>query len=135
MGRYARFGAMRKDVCCPTCEFPVDLGRMSVCPKCGEGLKGKALQGVLEVDVAHAGETWEVAREKILRAVDRGVMGGHKGVKIIHGYGAGRGQGVIRSHAVPLLRSLAVKVGGRLAPDQQNPGAHVLWLEAKRKGT
>jgi len=34
-----------------------------------------------------------------------------------------------------LLRSLAVKVGGRLAPDQQNPGAHVLWLEAKRKGT
>jgi type IV pilus assembly protein PilM len=24
------------------------------------------------------------------------------------------------------------KVGGRLAPDQQNPGAHVLWLEAKR---
>jgi hypothetical protein len=30
-----------------------------------------------------------------------------------------------------LLRSLAVKVGGRLAPDKQNPGAHVLWLERK----
>jgi hypothetical protein len=104
---------------------------MGVCPKCGEGLRGRALQGVLEVDVAHAGETWEVAREKIMRAVDRGVMGGHKGVKIIHGYGAGSGQGVIRSHAVPLLRSLAVKGGGRLAPDKQNPGAQVLWLERK----
>ena len=45
-----------REVLCPTCEFPVDLGRMSVCPKCGEGLKGKALQGVLEVDVAHGGE-------------------------------------------------------------------------------
>ena len=44
---------------------------MTVCPKCGESLRGRSLQGMLEVDVAHAGETWEVAREKILRAVDR----------------------------------------------------------------
>ena len=116
---------------CPTCEFPVEPGRMTVCPKCGESLSGRSLQGVLEVDVAHAGETWEVAREKILRAVDRGVLHGHRGVKIIHGYGAGNGRGVIRTNAVPLLRSLAVKVGGRLSPDKHNPGAHVLWLAGK----
>jgi hypothetical protein len=29
-------------------------------------------QGMLEVDVAHAGETWEHAREKIVAALDRG---------------------------------------------------------------
>ena len=121
-----------KEVLCPNCEFPVNPGRLTVCPKCGESLRDRSLQGVLEVDVAHSGETWEVAREKILRAVDRGVMNGHRGVKIIHGYGAGNGRGVIRTHAVPLLRSLAVKVGGRLSPDKHNPGAHVLWLETKR---
>ncbi len=80
------------------------------------------------MDVAHAGETWEQAREKILRAVDRGVVDGHRGVKIIHGYGASNGHGVIRAQAVPLLRVLAAKTGGRLAPDRGNPGAHILWL-------
>lgn len=123
---------MRDATLCPTCEFPIRVGKMESCPKCGEGLRGRALQGVLEVDVAHSGETWEMAREKILRAVDRGVMGGHRGVKIIHGYGAVSGRGVIRNQAVPLLRSLAIKVGGRLAEDRQNPGAHILWLEGKR---
>lgn len=123
---------MSDDTLCPTCEFPIRVGRMAVCPKCGEALRGKALQGLLEVDVAHSGETWEVAREKILRAVDRGVMNGHRGVKIIHGYGAANGRAVIRNHAVPLLRSLAVKVGGRLSEDRQNPGAHILWLDWKR---
>jgi hypothetical protein len=105
---------------------------MEACPKCGESLRGRSLRGVLEVDVAHSGETWEVAREKILRAVDRGVLNGHRGIKIIHGYGAGNGRGVIRNHAVPLMRSLAIKVGGRLAEDRQNPGAHILWLDGKR---
>lgn len=127
----AEHGGMRDEVICPTCEFPVEPGRMTECPKCGERLRGRGLRGMLEVDVAHAGETWEVAREKILRAVDRGVAHGHRGVKIIHGYGGGDGRGVIRTNAVPLLRSLAVKHGGRLAADRGNPGAHVLWLEKK----
>ena len=117
------------EVTCPNCEFPGNPGRMDACPKCGETLRGRAFQGLLEVDVAHSGETWEVAREKILRAVDRGVMHGHRGVKIIHGYGAASGRAVIRNQAVPLLRSLAVKVHGRLAQDRQNPGAHILWLD------
>ena len=85
------------------------------------------MRGLLEVDVAHARETWEQARDKILRAVDRGVMNGHRGVKVIHGYGASNGRGVIRTQAVPFLRMLAGKTGGRLASDPGNPGAHILW--------
>lgn len=120
---------MNDDLCCPVCEFPIDPGRMAACPKCGESLRGRSLRGLLEVDVAHSGETWEIAREKILRAVDQGVARGHRGVKIIHGHGAGSGRAVIRTHAVPLLRALALKLGGKLAPDRRNPGAHILWLE------
>lgn len=123
---------MSADVHCPNCEFPISPGRMESCPKCGEGLRGRSLRGLLEVDVAHSGETWEVAREKILRAVDRGVLHGHRGIKIIHGYGAASGRAVIRNMAVPLLRSLSVRLGGRLVEDRQNPGAHILWLDGKR---
>lgn len=102
---------------------------MSECPKCGEVLRGRVYQGLLEVDVAHSGETWELARDKIQRAVDRGVLHGHSGVKIIHGYGsAGGGRAVIASRAIPLLRSLAQRMGGRVVQEKGNPGAHILWL-------
>ncbi len=98
------------------------------CPKCGEALFGKVFQGLLEVDVVHAGETWEEARDKIIEAVDRGIRHGHKGVKIIHGYGASTGSSRIRGRAVGLLRALAERTGGRLAADRGNEGAHILWL-------
>ncbi len=101
---------------------------MAACPKCGESWRGRPVRGLLEVDVAHAGETWEQAREKILRAVDRGVFDGHRGVKIIHGYGAVSGRGVIRAQALPLLRALAAKTGGKLVQEKNNPGAHLLWF-------
>lgn len=113
---------------CPECGFPLESGG-TACPKCGESWRGRPVRDLLVVDVAHSGETWEQAREKILRAVDRGVINGHRGVKIIHGYGAGGGgRGVIRRQALPLLRALAAKTGGKLATDRDNPGAHILWL-------
>lgn len=98
------------------------------CPKCGERILGTILQGLLEVDVVHSGETWEEARLKIVDAVDRAIANGHKGVKIIHGYGATSGNSRIRGRAVELLRGLANRTGGRLAPDRDNEGAHLLWL-------
>jgi DNA-nicking Smr family endonuclease len=85
-------------------------------------------QGLLEVDVAHSGETWEVAREKIIRAVNQAMLHGHSGVKIIHGWGASTGRSVLSGLAVTLLRGFAQRYGGRLSPDKHNPGAHVLWL-------
>jgi len=106
---------------------------MAECPKCGEPLRGQIYRGLLEVDVAHSGETWELAHEKIVRAVDRGILHGHRGVKIIHGYGsAGAGRAVIASRAIPLLRSLSERTGGRMVQEKGNPGAHILWFGPKR---
>jgi hypothetical protein len=113
---------------CPYCEFPLDPARSCACPKCGENVRGVISRGLLEVDVAHAGETWEVAREKIIRAMDQALLHGHGGLKIIHGWGASTGRSVLSGLAVALMRGLAQRHGGRLAPDRQNPGAHILWL-------
>jgi hypothetical protein len=113
---------------CPNCEFPLDPGHDDRCPKCGEGVRGQVFQGLLEVDVAHSGEHWEEARQKIIQAVDLGILHGHSGVKIIHGWGATTGRASIRQRAVSLLQTLAQRTGGKLAQDKQNPGAHILWL-------
>jgi hypothetical protein len=112
---------------CPFCEHPLQRAG-ELCPKCGESTSGRAVRGVLEVDVAHAGETWDIAHEKILNAVNRGVMLGHSGVKIIHGWGASTGRAVISGRAVRLLDSLVARTGGKLVQDRNNPGAHILWL-------
>ena len=113
---------------CPHCEFPLDPGSNRTCPKCGTEVRGMIFQGLLEADVAHSGETWEVAREKIIRAVNQAMLHGHSGVKIIHGWGASTGRSVLSGLAVTLLRGFAQRYGGRLSPDKHNPGAHVLWL-------
>lgn len=113
---------------CPQCEFPLDPGTTGLCPKCGTAVRGMVFQGVLEVDVAHSGETWEVARDKIKAAMDKALLHGHSGLKIIHGWGATSGRSVISGLAVSLLRGYAQRYGGRLSPDRQNPGAHILWL-------
>ena len=111
---------------CPTCENPFDSADSSKCIKCGEPLR--PYRSLLEVDVAHAGESWEQAEEKIKRAVDQGLRDQHKGVKIIHGSGRTTGRSVIRGKAIDLLGELARSTGGRLVQDNGNPGAHILWL-------
>jgi hypothetical protein len=113
---------------CPHCEYPLDSGRMASCPKCGEAIHGSIIRGLLVVDVAHAGETWDVAREKIIRAMNEAILNGHSGLKIIHGWGASTGRSVLAGLATSLMRSFAHRYGGRLSPDRQNPGAHILWL-------
>ncbi len=119
---------MRSDLECQTCGNPVESGKMGRCPKCGESLHGRVYRPLLEIDVAHSGETLEIAHQKITEAVDRGLRDSHKGVKIIHGYGASLGRAVIREHAIAWLRELATKTGGKLIQDKNNPGAHILWL-------
>ncbi|MBL9130200.1 MAG: Smr/MutS family protein [Verrucomicrobiaceae bacterium] len=113
---------------CPQCEFPLDPAKTAVCPKCGGQTRGSVVRGLLEVDVAHNGETWDMAREKIVKAVDEALLHGHSGVKIIHGHGATTGRSTLAGLAVAMLRGYAQRYGGRLAPDRGNPGAHLLWL-------
>lgn len=101
---------------------------MRQCPKCDGFAPGEVRKGILEVDVAHAGETWEQSREKILDALDQALAGGFRGLKIVHGYGSTSGQSVIGPRATAYLRHLAGEVDGRYAADRRNRGASVLWL-------
>jgi hypothetical protein len=113
---------------CPNCGFPIDPSTQSHCPKCDVAARASALLGVLEVDVVHAGESWEVAKGKIERALDQGILWGHAGVKIVHGYGSSTGRAEIAPRAIALLRHLAEATGGRFARDRGNPGASIVWL-------
>ena len=113
---------------CSTCGNPLNFASCVECPKCGRSLRTFHDQPLLEADVAHSGESWEEARQKIVKAVDRGLFGRHKGVKIIHGHGRSTGRSLMYSKAIDLLRDLARRTGGRLAQDNVNPGAHILWF-------
>src|SRR6266513_5266060 len=111
---------------CRTCGNPLNFANGSKFIKCGEPLR--PYRSLLEVDVAHAGESWEQAEEKIKRAVDQGLRDQHKGVKVIHGHGRSTGRAVIRAKAIDLLGERARSTRGRLVQDNGNPGAHILWL-------
>jgi len=112
---------------CPVCGNPGGLAGTR-CEKCGELLGSHPVRSLLEVDVAHGGESWEEAREKIIKGIDRALVGRHKGLKIIHGRGQTTGRAVIRTQAIDLLNRLARQTGGRLQAEDNNPGAHILWL-------
>ncbi len=99
------------------------------CPKCDAQLRTHYTRGLYEIDVAHRGETWEIAERRIVDACGRALFAQHKGLKVIHGYGSGRGHtSHIRSAALPLLHRLARRFGGKVVPDRDNPGAHILYF-------
>ena len=111
---------------CPTCENPFDSADSSKCPKCGEPLR--PYRSLLEVDVAHAGESLGSKLRKKLKELLTKVFVNNTRVKIIHGSGRTTGRSVIRGKAIDLLGELARSTGGRLVQDNGNPGAHILWL-------
>lgn len=113
---------------CPECGFPLEEFGVVRCPKCDGFESLSERRGILEVDVAHGGETWEQAREKILDALDEAVNGGYRGLKIIHGYGSTTGSAVIGPRATAFLRHLAEDLGGRYVGDRRNRGASLVWL-------
>ena len=113
---------------CPSCGIPFEQGAHDNCPKCDYPVRGLRLRGILEVDVVHSGENWEVARQKIEKAVDEAIYHGHAGVKIVHGYGSTSGHSVIASQAISLMKALAERTDGRFTTDRNNPGAHLIWL-------
>lgn len=119
---------MKSDSRCPDCGFPVDPVAEECCPKCERPLRRHDLAGLMEIDVAHGGESWEQARDKIERAFDRALAGSHRGLLVIHGRGASTGRSVIGPRAVELLRVLASTCGGKLVKDRGNPGAHIVWF-------
>ena len=113
---------------CRDCGHPSGPRPAEPCPKCGAPPARQRGGGLLEVDIAHHGETLVIAREKLLRAIDETLFHGHAGLKVIHGVGRHSGHQTIASLARALLRAHAQQQGGRLASDRGNPGATILWL-------
>jgi len=114
---------------CHDCGYPVDLDRTSTCPKCGTHVEAEVLGKLAEVDIAHDGEHVNDALPKLERALDRALVGGAKGLKVIHGYGSEGRRGVIGPAARRWLRQEAVNYGWRVARDKFNAGATLVWFE------
>lgn len=117
---------------CCHCDFPNLATANSVCPKCGESSSSSTGQAsLLEIDIAHQGETWEEARSKLLQAIDSSLHAGRKGVKIIHGYGSTTGQAVIAPRAIALMRQMAEQYQGRYVKDKHTQGASLIWWNTR----
>lgn len=112
---------------CPNCGFPLGIDHFP-CEKCGEDPATYRAKQIDEVDIAHGGETWERAREKMAAAVDRAKFLGFKGIKIVHGRGVGGHTSVIKHRAIPEMRHLARRYGAKLVPDKHTDGAHLLYF-------
>lgn len=83
---------------------------------------------MLTVDIAHNGETWEVAREKLQRALEDAVHYDHSCLKVIHGYGSQGREAVIGPMAQRYLKHWAESHGGRFVGDRHTQGASLVWL-------
>jgi DNA-nicking Smr family endonuclease len=94
------------------------------CLKCDQPL-GDANDGNLyEIDVAHAGEDRERAREKVWAALDHALRKGYAGLRVIHGYGSSVGRrAVIKDEVLRLLREIECRHGYELSPEGANRGA------------
>ena len=57
---------------CPNCGNPVALRRYAKCAKCDTPVH--LFRRLLVVNIAHTGERWEEAREKIAKAIDRALI-------------------------------------------------------------
>ncbi len=110
---------------CSSCGNTIQPHAKKWCPKCDTPLQAAASYGLLEVDIAHSGQTWDTARKQLLKAVQMALFSGHSGLKVIHGR-----NGVIKDMAHAYLNSLAQEYAGKLATDKGNPGATILWLSS-----
>ena len=120
---------------CPQCEFPIKTMGLTECPKCDYSesenfIKNRTSNlGILEVDIAHSGETWEQAKVKLDKAIDDTLYYGHSGLKVIHGWGSTTGGvAVIGPRAQSYLQHIAEQHGGRFTKDHNTSGASLIWF-------
>ena len=115
---------------CIGCGFPLAAMNLSECPKCDyHPTTTTQYIGILEVDIAHSGETWEVAKQKIEDSMNKALYYNHRGLKIIHGYGTRtNGKSIIAPRAKAYLQHLAERYGGRYVSDKHNNGVSIVWL-------
>jgi len=108
---------------CSFCGNPVERAAEE-CPKCGnrEAVRADGKR-VLEVDVAHGGETVERALAKLNQAASEAPAGAYMGLRVVHGYGSGHNHTHLIKVAVQKrLVALHDKYGGKLI-QEENRGA------------
>ena len=118
-------------ITCPNPDCGIELHTSDTnCPKCDSEVRCVYVNGLYPIDIAHSGENWEDAQEKIDRALDRALLHLHKGLTVIHGHGQETGHSsVIRTRTVPYLKGLAKQHHYKLASDNNNSGAHILYFQ------
>lgn len=115
---------------CPACGFTPDTPGVRTCPKCETPLRIRkaTTDDLIEIDVAHAGETVDEALDKLDRAVRFAARTGCRGLKVIHGRGSATGVSRLKPPVVAAMKQAAQIHGGKVVPDRNNPGAHLLWF-------
>tara|TARA_B100000927_G_scaffold113846_1_gene92074 strand:- start:4753 stop:5109 length:357 start_codon:yes stop_codon:yes gene_type:complete len=114
---------------CSECDLVIESANTKTCPKCDAPLRARSNGRLMHVDVAHSGENLDQALRKLERAIDEAVHHNFRGIKVIHGRGATTGKSFLKPHIVNAMKRAATLYGGKVAPDRDNAGAHLLWLE------
>lgn len=116
-------------VSCPHCDLVLDSPSIRTCPKCDFPTRERSNGRLMHVDVAHSGEDLDLALSRLERAIDDAAHGNYRGLKVIHGRGATTGRSRLKPHVIAAMKRAAEDYEGKVVPDRDNRGAHLLWLE------
>lgn len=114
---------------CVHCGLVLDSAGIQTCPKCDSPIREKSNGRLMHVDVAHSGEDLDQALRKLERAIDDAIHGNFRGLKVVHGRGSTTGHSRLKPHVIAAMKRAAKEYDGKVVPDRDNPGAHLLWLE------
>ena len=114
---------------CLNCGMDNDSS-VKACIKCDAPMMSKIIDRYHVADIAHDGETWPVAKNKLDEAIEFAFANHYKGVKIIHGKGTDKGHTrIIRDNTIPYLKSYATSHEWKLSEDKFTKGAHLLLFK------
>lgn len=114
---------------CPICEINIKNSNLLICPKCGHELYSTLRDELHCIDIAHSGEDWFDAKQKIDEGVNYTLQHRFKGLKVIHGSGSYEGHtDTIKKKTIPYLRRAAQKYSGKVVRDKDTDGAHILYF-------
>ena len=132
---------------CPNPFCAIGLALEAVrCPKCEEDLPVGLRDALMEVDVAHSGETWTEALDKLEDALSLARRQRYRGLRVIHGVGSGgrsfdqgglnssasedwNGPGRIRREVLNYLEQALADTEASLEPEPHNAGAHIVVFD------
>jgi len=97
------------------------------CQKCDFELVDHLIPQLFDVDVCHNGEDWAVASVKILDGLDKALLSGFSGLRVIHGHGSSHGHtSIIKSRSIAFINNIARQKGYQIPRNSKNRGETVL---------